>query len=176
MPTTQEILQAVAGMQQNAQNNLPVVPNNGNPNGANNMPAGNPAAPTGPIDNTPDWVKPSPSMDAFHQMLQQPIQRANPMDNTDHWGGLLQGYAGPRPGSPEWQAARAAGQHPILDYIRSQHMANDTPVMPYNTGIVPPQYQNPAPVLPAPTIADKYGTMHADRSFPRGKPIPIVVK
>ncbi len=36
-------------------------------------------------------------------------------------GGWLQGYAGPMPGSPEFQAARAAGQHPLLDWFHSQH-------------------------------------------------------
>ena len=36
-------------------------------------------------------------------------------------GGFMEGYTGPKPGSPEWIAARAAGQRPGLDWMRSQH-------------------------------------------------------
>src|SRR6478609_7669515 len=121
MANYQEILQSVLDMQHNAQTALPVIPNNGNPNGANNMPTnGTPVAGPAPApqDNTPAWVRPSASMDQLYQMLQQPIQGPS---TPDHWGGLLDGYQGPRPGTPEFQAARAAGQHPILDYLRQTY-------------------------------------------------------
>lgn len=38
MATTQEILSAVLGMGRQAQSNVPVIPNNGNPGGVYNMP------------------------------------------------------------------------------------------------------------------------------------------
>ena len=41
MLSTQQILQSVMDMQANAQQALPVIPNNGNPAGANNMPHNN---------------------------------------------------------------------------------------------------------------------------------------
>ena len=34
--------------------------------------------------------------------------------------GAFMGYNGPMPGTPEFLAARAAGQHPVLDWFRSQ--------------------------------------------------------
>lgn len=63
-------------VQQNAQGALPVVPNNGNPNGAYNMPAAPqqlpvmaaPAQPPTLADRYP-WLKPSPSMDNVRQLL-----------------------------------------------------------------------------------------------------------
>lgn len=77
-----EILQAVLGMQQNAQAALPVIPNNGNPAGANNMPAmaGNAGVvgPTPRPSNSPGWLNASPSMEVIRQMLGQ-YGRGNPM-------------------------------------------------------------------------------------------------
>lgn len=71
MPSTSELLQAITGMQQNAQAALPVIPNNGNPQGANNMPAS--AAPAAPAAPSFSWLNPSPSMDLIQQMLAQPL-------------------------------------------------------------------------------------------------------
>lgn len=75
MASTQEFLQAVLNMQQNAQANLPVEPNNGNPRGANNMTS---AAP--PVPNQVNgarhypWLAPSSSMDFIRDLLARPIQ------------------------------------------------------------------------------------------------------
>ena len=73
MATTQQMLSAITGMQENAQAALPVIPNNGNPAGANNMPQtqgqqATPAAPSGPDLS---WLQPSPAMQHFNSMLQQ---------------------------------------------------------------------------------------------------------
>ena len=73
MATTQQMLSAITGMQENAQAALPVIPNNGNPAGANNMPQtqgqqATPAAPSGP---NLSWLQPSPAMQHFNSMLQQ---------------------------------------------------------------------------------------------------------
>lgn len=77
MATSQELLQALTNMQQNAQSNLPVIPNNGNPRGANNMPSmdGNEAAGRGPMQRPQQgghfypWMNPSPSVDIIQQLL-----------------------------------------------------------------------------------------------------------
>lgn len=80
MATSQELLQALTNMQQNAQSNLPVIPNNGNPRGANNMPGIDQRV----LGNTPGqqpnpqnkqqghfypWMNPSPSVDIIQQLL-----------------------------------------------------------------------------------------------------------
>lgn len=82
MPSTQELLNSIINMQQNAQAALPVIPNNGNPMGANNMPAGKygdkspvpqqPGAPTGY-----EWLNPSPSIGMIDQMLAEPLIQPN---------------------------------------------------------------------------------------------------
>jgi hypothetical protein len=79
MATSQELLQALTNMQQNAQSNLPVIPNNGNPRGANNMPGMAESEPDGrlpPPNGRPangghfyPWMNPSPSVDLIQQLL-----------------------------------------------------------------------------------------------------------
>jgi hypothetical protein len=75
MSSTQELLQAITGLQERAQDALPVLPNNGNPRGANNMPkvVQQPQqaapAPVQPPDRFP-WLKASPAMDGIRNMLE----------------------------------------------------------------------------------------------------------
>lgn len=144
MASTQELLQAVLNLQTNAQESLPVLPNNGNPRGANNMPHGE--APAAPMPAGPrDWSQASPSMANIRQMLAQPIRRATGLTNM--------GYTGPMPGTDDFQAARAAGYHPIMDWFKTQHPAyvehSQQVPLPVNTGIVPPNMQTQAtPILP----------------------------
>lgn len=99
----------------------------------------------------------------------------------------MAGYTGPQVGTPEWQAARAAGQHPIMDWLRSQHPGmfgggmmgngaggginphpmsfppiggangagggiNPGSAAAYNTGIVPPQFQQDRLRRPNPLV------------------------
>lgn len=76
MPSTQELLQAITGMQQNAQAALPVIPNNGNPRGANNMPASavpQQATPQVPGAGKYPWLAPSDNMQLIRDMLNRPI-------------------------------------------------------------------------------------------------------
>ena len=76
MPSTQQLLQAIGSMQQNTQAALPVIPNNGNPRGANNMPS-NPAMPAprpAMPGGMPAWAEPSASMEIVRQLLAQPLQ------------------------------------------------------------------------------------------------------
>jgi hypothetical protein len=84
------------------------------------------------------------------------------------------GYTGPMPGTPEFKAARAAGQTPIRDWRAANPQAGggngrrprfgggalggmlpgapSLPGVPRNTGIVPPGYTVPMPA-PVPTPA-----------------------
>jgi len=115
-------------LQQQAQAALPVTPNNGNPNGAHNMPAAGvlPAATGGRYP----WLQPSPSMGWVQQMLQRP---------------LMQGYTGPMPGTQEFKDARAAGETPIRDYIQEQRP--NLPTLPQRpNGLV--AANTPRPMMP----------------------------
>lgn len=69
MATTQQILSAITGMQRNAQEALPVIPNNGNPGGAHNMPQQT-QAPEKPSGPDLSWLQPSPAMTSLMQSLQ----------------------------------------------------------------------------------------------------------
>lgn len=65
-------LQAMTDMQASIQSGLPVIPNNGNPAGAYNMPQGQPASqPAAPpsLEDRFPWLKPSPFMNNMQQML-----------------------------------------------------------------------------------------------------------
>jgi hypothetical protein len=78
MPSTQELLNLITGMQQQAQQNLPVIPNNGNPNGAYNVSPHRPQVPSptpSPISRGPKypWLDPSPSMANIDNLLAQPL-------------------------------------------------------------------------------------------------------
>lgn len=85
MINTNSVLSAVQDLQPNAQAALPVIPRNGNPQGANNMPSVPPAAGNTGIVPPPmaaqrrrpedfyPWLQPSPHMDAFTEMLRAPI-------------------------------------------------------------------------------------------------------
>ena len=84
---SQEMLQAISNIHPNAQERLPILPNNGNPRGANNMPtlpqtegvpSNQPPAqqPTVQASTQPPvaspyyypWLAPSPSLDAIRQL------------------------------------------------------------------------------------------------------------
>lgn len=70
MASTQQILSALTDMQRNAQASLPVIPNNGNPAGAYNMPQSQEvaasAAPSGPDLS---WLQPSAHMQNVQNWL-----------------------------------------------------------------------------------------------------------
>lgn len=80
MATSQQMLSSLLDMQGNAQAALPVIPNNGNPNGAYNMPqqaaTPEPAKPAGPDLS---WLGPSQHMQMFNttlQSMQQGIEKS----------------------------------------------------------------------------------------------------
>ena len=130
MASTQAFLTALLDMQQNAQANLPVEPNNGNPRGANNMPTPTPSLPTqqGGARFYP-WLQPSPSMDIVRSMINRPL-------NT---GGAL----------PSQQVP-----------ITTPASAMPPPVMPMQTGgIMPPvRVERPQVTMPRANVYEaKYG-------------------
>lgn len=80
MASTQQMLASTRDLQQNAQAALPVIPNNGNPAGAYNMPQSTqvPAKPAGPDLS---WLQPSAHMQSVNatlQALQQNIDMTKP--------------------------------------------------------------------------------------------------
>lgn len=121
MPSTQELLQAITGMQQNAQAALPVIPNNGNPRGANNMPASD--VPSQSLPQVPGadkypWLAPSDNMQLIRDMLNRPIAQANtgivpPAGNTY---GSTQGnpYEQPRPMAPPMAQPLQPSAQPVI--------------------------------------------------------------
>ena len=70
MASTQQILSAITGMQENAQAAVPVIPNNGNPGGANNMPQMQAQAPVKPTGPDLSWLQPSAAMAGILQNIQ----------------------------------------------------------------------------------------------------------
>lgn len=69
-----EMIQRVLDMQRNAQENLPITPNNGNPAGANNMPNNkggiNPRIPNQPMPGGDlSWLQPDPSLSILDKIL-----------------------------------------------------------------------------------------------------------
>jgi hypothetical protein len=163
MLSTQDILNTINNMQSNAQLNLPTIPNNGNPAGANNMPTNTGVVPPSIPQNgynMPSWLNPSPNMDTVQQMLAQFQPPNTPaggnntgLNNHPGWDRLqAMGYTGPMPGTPEFQAARAAGQHPILDWLHSQHpewgIRQQAPTLPTGVMATNPAANQPSPVLP----------------------------
>lgn len=73
MASSQQMLSSLLDMQSNAQAALPVIPNNGNPNGAYNMPQQAQATPAPAQPAGPDlsWLGPSQHMQTFSNTLQQ---------------------------------------------------------------------------------------------------------
>lgn len=74
MATSQQILQAVTQMQQNAQGRLPVIPNNGNPGTVYNTSPATvqqppPAAP--PVRPGFEWLQASPSLQRVRELSQR---------------------------------------------------------------------------------------------------------
>lgn len=140
MAYDQRLLAAANNVQQNAQAALPVIPNNGNPRGANNMPGalGPAVLPnTGvvpPVDPLA-WMKPSPHMDIVNQYLQKrmqpqpatqpPMQIAQPMPQAQPAYPVM-----PQQQSPVMPVASTQPAAPVSP-LRQQR---DMPVIPTGRG------------------------------------------
>jgi hypothetical protein len=125
-----ELLERV---QQNAQAGVPVIPNNGNPRGANNMP-GQPTIPQpqgNAWGNRYSWLAPSPSMNRVQQLLAQP---------------LIQPPTSPIPMTPDMPGANE-GLPPGILPVNNIPTPVTTPVLPRaaakNQALGVPSIQNP---------------------------------
>ena len=150
MAAQQELIAAVRSMQANAQANLPVIPNNGNPNGAYNAPRQGLREP--PKRSTYDlsWLEPSPAM---RQMQDNLSQRQGYLDSM-----LAQIRQQPAP--PLATPAQQPAQQPVMPMNRV--MSPQLPTLPMsnasggvvlpstgmNTGIIPNAMQQPSITLP----------------------------
>lgn len=114
MASAHQMLASTRDLQQNAQAALPVIPNNGNPAGAYNMPqsAQVPAKPAGPDLS---WLQPSEHMQSVNATLQALQQN---IDMTRQ---------------PAQQAPPTQMQLPVLPQSTPQVQS------PYQTGVVLPQ-------------------------------------
>lgn len=124
-------LQEIIDMQRNAQANLPVEPNNGNPRGANNMPQAPASLPeqVGGARFYP-WMAPSSSMEFIRQMISSP-KASNPPPVT------------------------TIPSHPLPQVVFPMRTGG---ALPASGGVVPPNMQQPAsqPYLPQVTMPDMY--------------------
>jgi hypothetical protein len=127
MTNAYSTIRAVGDMQANAQANLPVMPDNGNPRGANNMRSTQPGMATPQGEDAPHptppayfypWLQPSSHMDDVRAMIQAPM------------------YTG--------QQSYTSPPVPVVTPPMPQMSGDDgrqaLPVLPSNTGIVPPQF------------------------------------
>ena len=151
MSAQQELISAVRSMQANAQANLPVIPNNGNPNGAYNAPRAVRQAPVRNNQNDLSWLQPSPAM---QQLQQRMSERQQYLDNM-----LNQIRQQPAPAMNE--PAPIPQQLPQMPVLPNMPVTNmpvaRTPgiVLPttdMNTGIIPQNVQRPMAVIPQPRM------------------------
>lgn len=109
MINTHKVLNAVTSMQQNAQAALPVIPNNGNPQGAHNMPhqgAAQPAPSVPQQQQSPyyyPWLAPSSHMENIKGFLTQRQERLM---------GMMQQYS-PQPIAPQAPPVQQPMQQPM---------------------------------------------------------------
>lgn len=142
MSSQHELMSAVQSMQANAQANLPVIPNNGNPNGAYNMPR-TPSTRTVPTQKPAQfsWLEPSPAMQQLQETMQQRQQYLNAMLGQIRQQPMI-------PQQPLAQQPQLPQQHPQLPTHIPMPANVVLPSTGMNTGIVPPNMQQQGVVLP----------------------------
>lgn len=125
MASTQELLAAMSNIQPDAQAALPVIPNNGNPRGAFNMPArdATEAAVTRPpaVQKDFSWLQPSQYMRNVQDMLAQ-----------RRTGGAMQPQAtptmqtgGPAQMQPQLPPVPARQEMPDRSFVMPQRRTNE---------------------------------------------------
>lgn len=155
MSAQQELISAVRSMQANAQANLPVIPNNGNPNGAYNAPR---AAQGVMLERQRpkhySWLDPSPAM---QQLQDSMAQRQQYLDNALQQIRQTAQTVGVPMQVPQ-QSQPQPQQFPMTPVLPTMPVTNMSPVrdrgivLPstgMNTGIIPPHMQQTnAPIIP----------------------------
>lgn len=137
MPSLHEAMQQINNVRSNAQTSLPFIPNNGNPNGANNMRSAMPED-TQTLNGRYSWLQPSPHMNAVTEMLNKPLmvssaQDAIPMPKPQ----LISGGAALPYGTDGYEPGMVAS--PTNNYTTNPQK-EPTPILPVNgnTGVVNP--------------------------------------
>lgn len=109
-------------VQENAQAALPVIPNNGNPGGAYNMPQTAQVASAGPNPNDPmAWMQPPPAMTNIQQLLH--VQTQNIIDQVNNPYKKGQFNVAPDPDAPGWLFK------PVNDYGLPIYRDSDVPLV-----------------------------------------------
>ncbi len=153
MADFQNLVQLIkSNLQQNAQASLPVIPNNGNPNGANNMPAQTIPQQAAPQADQFAWLKASPSMDLIREMLAQPIQKAPVMGFPNETTAPLIPAKGGQMGFPNETTAPILPQPGLGMNMRQQARSEgDFYMMPkrgQRQGVMPQEQQSYMPTIP----------------------------
>lgn len=138
MSAQQELISAVRSMQANAQASLPVIPNNGNPNGAYNAPR---AAQGTMLDRQRpkhySWLDPSPAMQQLTQMLGDRQQYLNTRLGEIRQQPLPQPNM-PLPVPQPQQMPQQLPTMPMQRFGGGMRLPQASgPVLPSNTGIIP---------------------------------------
>lgn len=141
MSTTQQILQSMNDMQVNAQGALPVIPNNGNPGGAHNMPQGTQVASVTPPPNPYQWLEPSPAMQSTQQMLSEQAEQIKKGLYNEQLSEMKYRMMPKADGSTPIQMLTNDGSE--FDPYRQDRLLPVVPINPYYD-----IEQNRAPVLP----------------------------
>lgn len=144
------IRQILAAMQHNAQGNVPVIPNNGNPMGANNMPSMTDANGEDNATKLYPWMRPSQSMTRLQQLI----------------GSMGTGGNGQVQQAPP--AMATGGNAPAMPIpgntgIVPPNMSTNTPAVPVATPMtnLPGHFQGSGVVLP------QYGQYGQGRTYVR---------
>ena len=158
MAAWQELISAVRSMQTNAQASLPVIPNNGNPNGAYNAPrAPQVAVPERQRPKHYSWLDPSPAMqqlqdsmaqrqqylDSALQQIRQPAQLSPaPMPVSQQ----------PQPQPQQFPMTPALSPMPVTNMPPVRNRGIVLPSTGMNTGVVPPAMPNTGVNVPLPRM------------------------
>ena len=127
MYSTQQAMQSAIDLQANAQEALPILPNNGNPAGANNMPfmkrqLGQPPMPTGGYDGSgiiPPHMRQQPGQPPAAGRQNPMLERypwlkpTSSMDNIREWLSSRRGKFGQQPQQPQPQLPQLPHQPTI---------------------------------------------------------------
>ncbi len=140
IPYRRAATQQISNTRSNAQTSLPFIPNNGNPNGANNMRADS-LNPRSPSFGNLDWLRPSAHMNMVNNMLAQPlVQTPNmmPVPGQEFGNGA----------SPSPTMENNKQPYPVLPVVPNVPVSGQE----FGTGATPsPTMRNnkqPYPVLP----------------------------
>lgn len=130
-----------SSLQQDVQSSLPVIPNNGNPGGAYNMPSPGPQEQQAAPEDPYAWLKPSQYMNQVQNILfgqQEDIRRrlfelSNPQEKQDFLPGVVDGDLHIMPLNDYGLPMNENPGDPLLTYP----LPNEAEAMPQYSPILP---------------------------------------